>query len=46
MKKIVYIALAVIIIVGTIITATIGLNVDIIYKEHQNCKYMLEKKLI
>lgn len=44
MKKIVYIALAVIIIVGTIITATIGLNVDIIYKEHQELQVYVGKE--
>ena len=44
MKKIVYIVLAVIIIVGTIITATIGLNVDIIYKEHQELQVYVGKE--
>ena len=44
MKKIIYIVLAVFIIVGITITATIGLNVDVIYKAHEEVKVYIGKE--
>lgn len=44
MKKIVYIVLAVVIIAGIAITATIGLNVDIIYKAHEQVNIYIGKE--
>lgn len=44
MKKIIYIVLAVLIIVGMAITATIGLNVDIIYKTHEEIEVYAGKE--
>ena len=44
MKKIIYIVLAVLIIVGIAITATIGLNVDVVYKAHEEVKVYIGKE--
>ena len=44
MKKIIYIVLAVLIIVGIAITATIGLNVDVIYKAHEEVRVHIGKE--
>lgn len=44
MKKIVYIVLAIVIIAGITITATIGLNVDIIYKAHEQVNVYVGKE--
>ena len=45
MKKIIFIVLAIIIIVGIVLTATIGLNVDIIYKNHEQIKIYIGKEI-
>lgn len=45
MKKIVYIVLAVLIIAGIIVTATIGLNVDVIYKAHEEVNIYIGKEV-
>ena len=44
MKKIIFIALAIIIVAGIIITATIGLNVDIMYKAHEQINIYIGKE--
>lgn len=44
MKKIIYIVLAVLVIIGIAITATIGLNVDIIYKAHEEVEVYIGKE--
>lgn len=45
MKKIIFIVLAIIIIVGIVLTATIGLNVDIMYKNHEQLKIYIGKEI-
>ena len=44
MKKIIFIVLAIIIVAGIIITATIGLNVDIMYKAHEQINIYIGKE--
>ena len=44
MKKIIYIVLAVVIILGIVLTATIRLNVDIIYKAHEELSVYIGKE--
>jgi len=44
MKKIIYIILAIIIIAGIAITATIGLNVDLEYREHERIDINIGKE--
>ena len=44
MKKIVYIVLAIVIVIGIAITATIGFNVDIIYKAHNQINVYVGKE--
>lgn len=44
MKKIYFIVLAIIIIVGIAITATVGLNVDLIYKPHEQINIYIGKE--
>ena len=44
MKKIIYIILAVVIIVGITITAIMGLNVDVIYKTHEEVRVHIGKE--
>ena len=44
MKKIVYIVLAIVIIAGITITATIGLNVDLMYKPHEQVNVYVGKE--
>lgn len=43
MKKIVYAVLAVIIIIGIIVIATVGFNVDVIYSNHREVKVYVGK---
>ena len=43
MKKIVYAVLAIIIVIGIIVVATIGFNVDTIYSNHREVKIFLGK---
>lgn len=43
MKKIVYAVLAVIIVIGIIVIATVGFNVDIIYSNHREIKVYVGK---
>lgn len=43
MKKIVYAVLAVIVIIGIIVIATVGFNVDVIYSNHQEIKVYVGK---
>lgn len=43
MKKIVYAVLAVIIIIGIIVIATVGFNVDVIYSNHREIKVYVGK---
>lgn len=43
MKKIVYAVLAVIIVIGIIVIATIGFNVDVIYSNHREIKVYVGK---
>ena len=45
MKKIIFIVVGIIIIVGSIITATIGLNVDIMYREHEQVNVYIGKEV-
>ena len=45
MKKIVFIVLAIIVIIGIVLTATIGLNVDIMYKNHEQVKIYIGKEI-
>lgn len=44
MKKIIFIVLAIVIVAGCIVTATIGLNVDIIYKAHEQVNVYIGKE--
>lgn len=44
MKRIIYIVLAVVIILGIALTATIRLNVDIIYKAHEEVRVYIGKE--
>lgn len=45
MKKIIFIVLGIIIIVGVILTATLGLNVDIMYKAHEQINVNVGKEV-
>ena len=44
MKKIIFIVLAIVIVAGIAITATIGLNVDIMYKAHEQINVYVGKE--